>query len=56
MRQACGVTLLLSGLAACFYAVTVLSARDYLGAMILGFMGTALLRAAVELLRPTLGG
>lgn len=53
MRQVSGTTLLLCGLGACFYAVIVLSGRDYLGAMILVFTGTSLLRGAVELLRPT---
>lgn len=56
MRQAAAVTLLLSGLGACFYAVVVLSARDYLSAIILAFTGTSLLRGAIELLRPTQGG
>lgn len=49
------MALLVGGLGACFYAVIVLSARDYLGATILVFMGTSLLRGAVELLRPTQG-
>lgn len=51
MRQASGITLLIAGLGVCFYAVVVLNAPDYLGAMMLVFTGTSLLRASVELLR-----
>ncbi len=46
----------MSGLAACFYAVVVLSERDYLAAIILTFTGTSLLRGAIELLRPMSSG
>lgn len=53
MRQFAGVSLLVVGLGACFYAVVVLSARDYLGAGILALTGTSVLRGAVELLRPS---
>jgi len=48
------MTLLVAGLSACCYAVVALGARDYLGAMMLVFAGTSLLRGAAELLRSTL--
>jgi hypothetical protein len=55
IREASGVLLLLSSLATLCYAVVLLRTRDYLACMILVLTGLALLRAAVELLRPSIG-
>jgi len=55
VREVSGVLLLLSSLATLCYAVLLLRTRDYLACMILVLTGLALLRAAVELLRPSIG-
>ncbi|MBN1652553.1 MAG: hypothetical protein JXA30_02135 [Deltaproteobacteria bacterium] len=55
VREGLGVLLLLSSLATLFYAVSLLRLRDYLACIILVLTGLSLLRAAVELLRPSIG-
>jgi hypothetical protein len=47
--------LVLGGLAVLFQAVMLLRARDYLASIILVSTGMPLLRAGVELLRPSIG-
>jgi hypothetical protein len=55
VREGSGALLLLCALGVLFYAVVQLRARDYLACMILVLTGLSLLRAAVELLQPSLG-
>jgi hypothetical protein len=55
IREGLGTLLLLGALATLFYAVTLLRIRDYLACMILVLTGLSLMRAAVELLRPSIG-
>jgi hypothetical protein len=55
LRDGSGTVLLASALATLFHAVTQLRGHDYLAAMVLSLIGWALLRAGVELLRPSLG-
>lgn len=47
--------LLIAALAVLFQAVTLLRARDYLACIILVLTGLSLMRAGVELLRPSTG-
>ncbi len=55
LREGSGALLLLVSLGTLFVAVRELSAHDYVAAAMLTFSGIALLRAGVELLRPTVG-
>ncbi|HEY2734594.1 MAG TPA: hypothetical protein VGI70_11450 [Polyangiales bacterium] len=54
-RDGSGVLLLLCSLASLFYGVMQLRQRDYLACLILSLTGISLLRAGVELLRPSVG-
>jgi len=53
LREGSGFALLALALAVLFAAVTELRGRDYLACIILVFTGIWLLRAGVELLRPS---
>jgi hypothetical protein len=55
LREGSGALLVLSGLGVLFQAVLLLRARDYLASIILVSTGMPLLRAGVELLRPSIG-
>jgi hypothetical protein len=55
LREGSGALLVLGGLAVLFQAVMLLRARDYLASIILVSTGMPLLRAGVELLRPSIG-
>jgi hypothetical protein len=54
-RDGSGVALLLCALASLFYGVMQLRQRDYLACVILTVTGLSLMRAGVELLRPSVG-
>jgi hypothetical protein len=54
LREGSGFALLVLALAVLFNAVSELRGRDYLACIILVFTGIWLLRAGVELLRPSL--
>jgi len=54
-RDGSGAVLLLVALGVLFYAVLELRGHDYVAAILLVVTGLSLLRAGVELLRPTLG-
>jgi hypothetical protein len=55
LREGSGAVLVLGALAVLFAAVHWLRARDYLACIILVFTGISLMRAGVELLRPSVG-
>ena len=55
VRDASGLGLVLAALAALFFGVSQLRAHDYLAAALMLLTGVAVLRAGVELLRPTIG-
>jgi hypothetical protein len=55
LRESSGVLLLVGALAILFYAVVQLRGSDYLACMILVLTGLSLMRAAVELLQPSIG-
>jgi hypothetical protein len=55
LRDGSGTVLLASALAVLFHAVTRLRGHDYVACILLTTTGLALLRAGVELLRPSLG-
>ena len=55
LREGTGALLVLVSLGTLFVAVRELSGHDYVAAAMLTFSGLALLRAGVELLRPTVG-
>ena len=55
MRDGSGVVLVAAALTALAFSVSALLERDYLAAMLLSTMGLAVLRAAVSLLRPSMG-
>jgi hypothetical protein len=55
VRDGSGLLLVLAALAALFHAVSQLRGHDYLAAALMVLMGLAVLRAGVELLRPTVG-
>jgi hypothetical protein len=55
VRDASGALLVLLALAALVYGVLTLRAHDYLAAVLVLASGLAVLRAGVELLRPTVG-
>jgi len=55
LRDGAGALLLALALFVLFQSVTSLRGHDYLACLVLTVTGLALLRAGVELLRPTLG-
>jgi hypothetical protein len=55
IRDASGLVLVLVALTALFGGVMQLRDHDYLASMLLLLTGLAVLRAGVELLRPTVG-
>ena len=55
LREGSGTVLVLAALASLFYGVTLLRGRDYLACIILVLAGLSLMRAGVELLRPSIG-
>jgi hypothetical protein len=55
LRDGSGALLLVAALAALFRAVTQLRGHDYLASLVLAAIGLSLLRAGVELLRPSVG-
>jgi hypothetical protein len=55
LREGSGALLVLGALAALFYGVMLLRSRDYLACIILVLTGLSLMRAGVELLRPSIG-
>ena len=55
LREGSGTLLLIAALALLFQAVSLLRARDYLACIILVLTGLSLMRAGVELLRPSTG-
>jgi hypothetical protein len=55
LRDGSGALLVLTSLGVLFYAVLELRAHDYVAAILLVVTGLSLLRAGVELLRPTVG-
>lgn len=52
---ALGALLVVASLAGLFASMLELRDHDYVGAVLLVFVGLSLLRAGVELLRPTVG-
>lgn len=55
LRDGTGLLLVIVALGALFAGVVQLRERDYLASMLLLLTGLAVLRAGVELLRPTVG-
>ncbi len=55
LRDGSGLLLVVVALAALFWGVVQLRSHDYLASMLLLLTGLAVLRAGVELLRPTVG-
>lgn len=55
VRDGSGVLLLLLGVGALWGTVLDVRAHDYVGAILWAFVGLALVRAAVALLRPSMG-
>jgi hypothetical protein len=55
LREGSGTLLVIGALAALFYGVLLLRNRDYLACIILVLTGLSLMRAGVELLRPSIG-
>jgi len=55
LRDGSGLLLVVLAIAALFGGIVELGAHDYLAAALLLFTGLAVLRAGVELLRPTVG-
>lgn len=55
MRDGSGALLIGAAIAVLFWGVLQLRAHDYVAAILLVIAGLAVLRAGVELLRPTLG-
>jgi len=56
VRYGAGIAVLASALGVLFYGVMSLRARDYLACIILVLTGLSLMRAGIELLRPTVNG
>lgn len=54
-REGSGTLLVIGALVVLFYGVTLLRGRDYLACIILVLTGLSLMRAGVELLRPSIG-
>jgi len=55
IRDGSGAALVICSLGVLFYAVAQLRGHDYVAAILLVVTGLFLLRAGVELLRPTVG-
>jgi hypothetical protein len=55
LREGTGFGLVATALAVLFHAVTELRGRDYLACIILVLTGISLMRAGIELLRPSVG-
>jgi hypothetical protein len=55
LRDGSGILLVAAGFAALCWGVLQLHAHDYLAAMLMLLTGLAVIRAGVELLRPTVG-
>lgn len=55
VRDGSGLTLVLAGLGVLFWAISQLSDHDYLASLLALLTGLGVLRAGVELLRPTVG-
>jgi hypothetical protein len=55
LRDGSGALLVVSALALCFHGVSQLRAHDYLACIMLTLTGLSLLRAGVDLLRPSVG-
>ncbi len=55
LREGSGGLLLLASLGTLFYAIVQLRGHDYVAAIVLTFIGLAVLGASVELLRPSTG-
>lgn len=54
-RETAGVALLVSGLVVLYHGVAQLRVRDYLACCVLLLSGLSLVKASVELLRPSIG-
>jgi hypothetical protein len=55
LREGTGFGLVATALVVLFHAVTELRGRDYLACIILVLTGISLMRAGIELLRPSVG-
>lgn len=55
LRDGSGALLVLVSLGVMYVSIVQLRAHDYLAALLLVVMGLSLLRAGVELLRPSIG-
>ncbi len=55
IRDGTGLTLVVLALAALFWGIAQLREHDYLASILALLTGLAVLRAGVELLRPTVG-
>ena len=55
LRDGTGILLVLISVGVLAYGVAELRSRDHVGAILLVVTGVSLLRAGVELLRPTVG-
>jgi hypothetical protein len=55
LRDGFGLVLVVLAIAALFWGVVQLGEHDYLAALLMLLTGLAVLRAGVELLRPTVG-
>jgi hypothetical protein len=55
LREGSGTLLVVGALVVLYQAVSVLRGRDYLACIILVMVGLSLMRAGVELLRPSIG-
>lgn len=55
LREGSGALLLVSALGVLYHGVAQLAARDYLACGVLVLTGLSLVRASVELLRPSVG-
>jgi hypothetical protein len=55
LREGSGTLLVIGALVALFHGVSLLRGRDYLACIILVLTGLSLMRAGVELRRPTIG-
>lgn len=55
LAEVLGGLVMLAGLAVLFEAILMLRAHDYVAALLLGLVAVPLVRAAVDLLRPSLG-
>ena len=55
VRDGTGLVLTIAAIAALFWGIVQLHDHDYLAAMLMLLTGLAVMRAGVELLRPTVG-